>query len=56
MTLIFMQRGATSWGFQAGRYWLYINYPRFWRTSGFWSRGKFPEEAYKHVERMKRGK
>jgi len=27
MTFIFMQRGATSWGFQVGRYWLLYQLP-----------------------------
>jgi hypothetical protein len=34
MIIIFAQRGATSWGFQIGKYYAYLNYPRFWRTSG----------------------
>lgn len=30
MTWIWMQRGATSWGFQVGRLYLNVKYPSFW--------------------------
>jgi hypothetical protein len=34
MVLIFAQPGATSWGFQIGKLYWYINYPSFWRRCG----------------------
>lgn len=32
MNLIFFQRGATSWGFQVGRVFMYWPYFRFWKS------------------------
>lgn len=32
MTLILFQPGATSWGFQFGRFWFYFPKVRFWRS------------------------
>ena len=34
MILILAQRGATSWGFQFGGLWFYVNFPGYWRLSG----------------------
>lgn len=33
--VIIGQRGATSWGFQIGRAFLYVSYPRYWRHGYF---------------------
>lgn len=32
MRVVLFQRGATSWGFQVGRLWLYWPYFRFMRS------------------------
>lgn len=34
MTVILFQRGATSWGFQFGNFYFYLNFMQFWGRGG----------------------